>query len=78
VAPRKKRDAENRAPVDPLQKIAGLLAIQVARDMEKDEAAKLLEGIGFTDPEINGVLGTSESYLRVMRHNARKAKKRHR
>jgi len=46
--------------------------------MEKDEAAKLLEGIGFTDPEINGVLGTSESYLRVMRHNARKAKKRHR
>jgi hypothetical protein len=44
--------------------------------MEKDEAAKLLEGIGFTDPEINGVLGTSESYLRVMRYNARKAKKR--
>jgi hypothetical protein len=76
VAPRKKRDADADAKTDPLDKIAGLLAVHVTRDMEKDVAARFLEGLGFTDPEINGALGTSEGYMRQLRFQQRKARKK--
>lgn len=75
MAPRKRRDVEAPPPADPLQKIASLLAIMVTKEMETEQAAKLLERIRFTDPEINSVLGISDSYLRVMRFKSRKAKK---
>lgn len=76
MAPRKKRAVEPQAPSDPLHKIAGLLAILVTKEMETDDAARLLEGAGFSDPEISGILGTSEGYMRKLRFNARNAKKR--
>jgi hypothetical protein len=45
--------------------------------MKQDDAATLLDSIGFTGPEITRLLGVTESYVRVARFRAKKdAKKR--
>lgn len=75
MAPRKKPSVEASSPADPLQKIASLLAILITKEMETEEAAKLLERVRFADPEIKSVLGISDSYMRVMRYKNRQAKK---
>jgi hypothetical protein len=52
---------------DPLEKIAGLLAAYVTRDMNPEEAALMLDSIGFTNREITGILDVGESYVRQVR-----------
>jgi hypothetical protein len=52
-------------------KIAGLLALIVVKDMGTDEAALKLDGIGFTAREISVVLGVGTNYVNVARHRAK-------
>ena len=58
-----------------LDRIAGLLALLVTKDMEKEDAAVRLGGVGFSDREIAGILGVTEGYVRLSRFRAKGAKK---
>lgn len=78
MAPRRK-GAEELPRVDVMDKIAGLLAAYVTRDMKPEDAALLLDNIGFTGAEITSLLGVGESYVRQVRFqrkNKGKKKKR--
>ncbi|MET4449495.1 DNA-directed RNA polymerase specialized sigma24 family protein [Bradyrhizobium sp. GM2.2] len=80
-----KRAARQRAPAAAeestgngtaaLDRIAGLLALLVTKDMEREDAAVRLGGVGFSDREIAGILGVTEGYVRLSRFRAKGAKK---
>jgi hypothetical protein len=55
-----------------MDKIAGLLAAYVTRDMKPEDAALMLDGIGFTSREITNLLGVGDSYVRQVRFNNKK------
>jgi hypothetical protein len=57
-----------------LDKIAGLLALHVVKEMEKEEAAARLGGVGFSDREIAGILGVTDGYVRLARFRAKAAR----
>ena len=59
---------EAKANLQPTDKIARLLALIVVRDMEPDDAALKLDGVGFTAREISGLLGVGPNYVNVARH----------
>lgn len=58
-----------------LDRIAGLLALLVTKNMDKEDAAVRLVGVRFSDREIAGILGVSEGYVRLSRFRAKGAKK---
>lgn len=62
---------DNHAPV--LEKLAGLLALIVTREMENAEAALKLDAIGFTSHEICKLLDVNENFVRAARHRKSKA-----
>jgi hypothetical protein len=74
----KKQSADGGDKVGALEKIAGLLAAYVTREMKPEDATLLLEGAGFTDREITELLGVSDSYVRQVRfqRRAKKGKKK--
>jgi len=47
----------------------------VAKDMDKEDAAVRLGGVGFSDREIAGILGVTEGYVRLSRFRAKGARK---
>jgi hypothetical protein len=55
-----------------MDKIAGLLAAYVAREMKQEDAALMLDGIGFTSKEITSILGVYDSYVRQVRFQRKK------
>lgn len=60
------------AEVDPLGKIANLLAVLMIKDMNKSSGAATLSTAGFTNKEIAGLLATSEGSVRALISQARK------
>lgn len=56
------------APRTALDKIAGLLALIAARDLESDTAALKLDAIGFSSREISDLLDVGPNYVNVARH----------
>ncbi|MPZ36928.1 MAG: hypothetical protein GEU95_02505 [Rhizobiales bacterium] len=68
-------DASSPAP----EKIARLLALLVTRDMETDDAALKLDGVGFSAREISDLLGVGANYVNVAKHRkkGRKTSKPH-
>jgi hypothetical protein len=70
MAPRK-RSADDSTKVDVMEKIAGLLAAIVIKDMKPDDAAILLDNIGFNSSEITKLLGVGDSYVRQARFRAK-------
>jgi hypothetical protein len=51
--------------VDPLEKIARLLAIHVSKDLDNAEAARRLLAAGFDAPAIGGLLGLGPNFANV-------------
>jgi DNA-directed RNA polymerase specialized sigma24 family protein len=58
-----------------LERIAGLLALLVVKDLDKEAAAVRLGGVGFSDREIAGIIGVTVGYVRLSRFRAKGAKK---
>ena len=59
-------------PVPADEKIARLLAFIATRDMESEEAALKLDGVGFSAKEIAALLGVGDNYVHVAK-NRKKA-----
>jgi hypothetical protein len=59
--------------VEPVEKIARLLAILATNGMEKEEAARRLLAAGFVSAEIGGLLGVNANFANVAK--SRKPKK---
>ncbi len=79
MAKRKSKPAAtaNAPPtVQATNKIAGLLALIVTKDMDKDNAALKLDAIGFDAREISALLDVGPNYVNVARHRAAKKKPR--
>jgi hypothetical protein len=55
-----------------LERIAGLL---VVKDLDKEDPAVRLGGVGFSDREIAGIIGVTVGYVRLSRFRAKGAKK---
>jgi hypothetical protein len=66
---------ENGIPA--ADKIARLLALIVTKDMDTDEAALKLDGVGFGARDISDLLGVGPNYVNVAKHRrkAGRAKK---
>lgn len=71
-----KKPKSEAAAVEPMEKVARLLAILVTRGVEPDEAMPQLSGAGFDDHAVSQILGVSESAIRGMRFRSKKPKKR--
>lgn len=69
-----RKSAADSEIVDPIAKLASILAIYVTRDMQPDDAALRLDKLGFSAKEIAGVLGVNNNYINVIK--SRKAKNR--
>jgi hypothetical protein len=61
--------------VEPIEKIARLLAIQVTNGMDKEEAARRLLASGFTAPEIGGLLDVNANFANVAKSRKPKSAK---
>lgn len=57
-------------------KIAGLLALIVTKEMETDNAALKLDAIGFSSREISVLLDVGPNYVNVARHRKNSGKKK--
>ncbi len=78
-----KRRAKAAAPVDhdtaprsSIDKIAGLLALIATREMDTDDAALKLDGIGFNAREISTLLDVGPNYVNVARHRKKSGGRR--
>jgi hypothetical protein len=55
------------------EKIARLLGILATKDIEQiNERVTLLRAVGFTVPEVAGILGMTENHVSVAAHHGRK------
>jgi hypothetical protein len=72
----KKQSADDGDKLGALDKIAGLLAAYVTREMKPEDATILLEGVGFTGREVTELLGVSDSYVRQVRFQRNKKGKK--
>ncbi len=61
-------DVEIEGRVPAAEKIARLLALIATRDMETDDAALKLDGVGFSSREIADLLGVGTNYVNVAKH----------
>jgi hypothetical protein len=72
VLRKRKLDAETEGATggttSPAEKIAGLLALIATKDMDTDDAALKLDGIGFNAREISALLDVGTNYVNVARH----------
>jgi hypothetical protein len=72
VARKRKPDAEaeggSGGGTSAADKIAGLLALIATKDMDTDDAALKLDGIGFNAREISALLDVGANYVNVARH----------
>lgn len=59
------------ASVEPLEKIARLLAIGIAKDLSPEEAARRLLAVGFDAPTIGGLLGKNPNFANVAKGRKR-------
>lgn len=66
-----KKKAERRA-LEPLEKIANLLALLVVREQKQADAIMQLDRAGFTDEEIGALLKTTGGVIRQTRYMANK------
>jgi hypothetical protein len=71
VAKAKRADARNRK-VDPLDKIANLLALLLVKDAKPSEAILQMWRVGFPDEEIAHMLNTTLGNIRQTRYIALK------
>lgn len=69
------KKAKNEAvKLDPLDKIARLLAMIATKDLDKEEAARRLLSVGFDGPQIGGILGVGPNFANVAKSRSPKAK----
>lgn len=73
MAKAKRADARTRK-VEPLERIANLLALLLVKDSKPSEAILLLWRAGFPDEEIAEMLNTSSGNIRQTRYVANKKK----
>ena len=66
-----KRAKNELAAIDPLEKIARLLAIHVCKDLEPEEAALKLLSSGFDSPTIGTLLGKNSNFANVAKSRAK-------
>jgi hypothetical protein len=52
-------------PLDPLEKLARVVAIAATAGMEKEEAARRLLGVGFDSPIIGSLLDVGPNFANV-------------
>lgn len=79
MAARKRKvaaEANGNKIVPAAEKIAALLALLVIKDMDTDDAAIKLDGIGFTAREISGLLDVGPNYVNVARHRKKAGAKK--
>jgi hypothetical protein len=57
--------AKKSEQVEPLEKIARLLAIHLAKDLDNEDAARRLLAAGFDSPSIGGLLGVGPNFANV-------------
>ena len=62
-------------PIDPLEKLARLLAISVTNGMNKEDAARRLLAAGFESAQIGGLLGVGPNFANVAKMRAPKSGK---
>lgn len=71
---RKERTTTGLVSAD--EKIARLLGILATKDIEQvSERVTLLRAVGFSVPEVAGILGMSENHVRVAAHHGRKQRR---
>jgi hypothetical protein len=69
------RKPKSDTPVDPLEKIARLLAMIAVSGMEKEEGARRLLGVGFDSPQIGAILGVGSNFANVAKSRGPKKDK---
>lgn len=52
-------------PVEPMERLARVVAIAATADMDKEEAARRLLGAGFDSPTIGGLLDVGPNFANV-------------
>jgi hypothetical protein len=72
----KARSQEPEATVPADEKIARLLAMLLVRDMDTEEAALKLDGVGFGSRDITAMLGVSSNYVANAKYKKRRASKK--
>lgn len=73
MATRKKAEARDRR-VEPIDKIANLLALLLVKDSKQGDAIMQLSRAGFSDDEISELLNTTGGTIRQTRYMANKKK----
>jgi hypothetical protein len=77
VAKKQKSPVGEEAPrVDPLLRLANILAIFALKDIPPESAAMRLDKLGFSAKEIAGVLGVSDNYIHVINNRKKAAPKK--
>ena len=71
---RRKPDARTRS-IEPMERIANLLALLLVKDAKPGEAILLLWRAGFPDEQIAELLNTTQGNIRQTRYTALKKKK---
>lgn len=59
------KKAKRAEPIDPMEKLARVVAIAATNGMEKEEAARRLLGAGFDSPTIGGLLDVGSNFANV-------------
>jgi hypothetical protein len=60
--------------LDPMERIARVLAMIATRELEKEDAARRLLSVGFDSPQIGGILGVGPNFANVAKSRSPKAK----
>jgi hypothetical protein len=69
-----KRAKSETLKLDPMDKIARLLAMIAVKDLDNEEAARRLLYAGFDSPQIGGILGVGPNFANVAKSRSPKAK----
>lgn len=60
------------AKIEPMEKIARLMAIQISLTLDPEEAARRLLSAGFDSPTIGGLLGKNPNFANAAKARAPK------
>lgn len=69
-----KNKKESPVKLDPLDKIARVLALIAVKDLEREDAARRLLSMGFESPQIGGILGVGSNFANVAKSRDPKLK----